>query len=151
MSPIDLCTFAAGFFLVTGLVTGVWKYERIRTSAEHRAPPYVDIAHRAALMYSFAALVLGKLAERSPYGDRLTTFAAAAPLVYFALATSSYVIHGILEDTDNLLATPHKLGSATVPQSLMKLFMWSLIAGELGGTLLLLWGFVQSVWMRAGG
>ena len=47
---------AAGLIFLLALVLGVWKYRQIMTSADHRAHPYVDIAHRAALLYSFARL-----------------------------------------------------------------------------------------------
>ena len=59
MNPaIKLSLAASGIFLMTGLLSGILKYRRIMTSAEHRAPVYVDIAHRASLLYSFAALFL---------------------------------------------------------------------------------------------
>ena len=47
----------------------IWKYGHILNSADPRAPVYVDIAHRAALSYSFAALVMMKLVEYSPYSE----------------------------------------------------------------------------------
>ena len=148
MTPaLKTCVLAAGVFLMTGLLTGTWKYLCIRSSPEHRAPVYVDIAHRASLMYSFASLVLGKLAEYSPYSTGVTLVAAVLPLAYFALAIATYVVHGVLRDTDNQLAPPHRLGSRTVPAGLTSLFMWSLIAGEIGGTAVLLWGFVTTVFL----
>ena len=53
---------AAGVFFLTALLTGVWKYLQIRASENATAHPYVDIAHRASLMYSFAALLLAEFA-----------------------------------------------------------------------------------------
>jgi len=133
---------------MVGLLTGTWKYLSIRSSPEARAPVYVDIAHRASLLYSFAALVLGKLAEESPYSPAVTFAAAAAPLAFFALAISTYVVHGILRDTDNQLEKPHRLGKRTVPGALVTVFMGSLIAAEIGGTAVLLWGFVERVVLK---
>jgi hypothetical protein len=49
---------AAGLIFLLALVLGVWKYRQIMVAADHRAHPYVDIAHRAALLYSFATLLL---------------------------------------------------------------------------------------------
>jgi hypothetical protein len=71
MNPaIKLSLAASGIFLLTGLLSGILKYRRIMSSAEHRAPVYVDIAHRASLLYSFASLVIARLLEYSPYSVR---------------------------------------------------------------------------------
>lgn len=63
---IKLTLAAAGLFLFVGLIGGVLKYCGIMTSPSHRAHPYIDIAHRAALMYSFAALVMAELLRYKP-------------------------------------------------------------------------------------
>ncbi len=98
MAPSLLFTYTAcGIFLLTGLISGVWKYYHIHSSKEAQAPVYVDIAHRTSLMYSFASLVLVKFVELSPYSETVTFWSAAAPIVFFALAISTYVIHGILK------------------------------------------------------
>lgn len=39
------------------LLSGVWKYSRIANSEDHTAHVYVDMAHRTALLYSFALLL----------------------------------------------------------------------------------------------
>jgi len=46
------------------MLIGVVKYRRMMESAEHQAPVYIDIAHRAAFFYSFAALVMVRLLEK---------------------------------------------------------------------------------------
>jgi hypothetical protein len=136
MSPaVRLSLTASGLFLLTGLVTGVWKYRRILTSPEHRAPLYVDIAHRAALLYSFAALVMMKLVEYSPYSNGIQIAATAVPLFFFAAAVASYVYHGYFEDTENQLAERNFVSTWG---------MALLIAGEIGGVLVLFWGFVST-------
>jgi hypothetical protein len=56
---VQITLAAAGLFLFVGLIGGVMKYHGIMTSENHRAPVYIDVAHRASLMYSFAALVMG--------------------------------------------------------------------------------------------
>ena len=136
MSPaVRLSLTASGLFLLTGLATGVWKYRRILTSPEHRAPLYVDIAHRAALLYSFAALVMMKLVEYSPYSNGVQIAATGVPLFFFAAAVASYVYHGYFEDTENQLAERNFVSTWG---------MALLIAGEIGGVLVLFWGFVST-------
>lgn len=49
---------AAGLTFLLALVLGVWKYRQMATSPDHRAHPYVDIAHRSALLYSFATALV---------------------------------------------------------------------------------------------
>src|SRR5690606_4078862 len=95
---------ASGLFLLAGMALGGWKYLAIDRSPAARAPVYVDIAHRAALMYAFACVVLARLAELSPYSARVTLWATAVPIGFFAAAVVSYVVHGALRDTDNQLA-----------------------------------------------
>ena len=60
-----------------------------------------------------------------------------AALAFFALAIATYVIHGILRDTDNRLRRPHRLGRRKLPTWATGLFMGLLIAGEVVGTLVL--------------
>ncbi len=50
-----LALLASGITLLAALVLGVWKYRQILTTPEHRAHVYIDIAHRAALLYARAA------------------------------------------------------------------------------------------------
>ncbi len=122
-------------------------------SEKSRAPYYVDIAHRASLMYSFSALVLAVLAGLSVWSPLCNFWAVVANLVYFMAAISTYVIHGALRDTSNQLARPHRLGKTTLPNILISGFMWSLIVAEVGGTLVLLsgagirlWPVIAQVW-----
>jgi hypothetical protein len=62
-------------------VAGVWKYRQITTSDDHRAHPYVDIAHRAALLYSFATLPLAVFVELSAWPTWVNLTAAMAMLI----------------------------------------------------------------------
>lgn len=142
---IELALFACGAFFLTGLLTGVWKYVCIHRSDTATAPVYVDVAHRASLMYSFGAMVILNFIQFSPYSEFVTFIAVAAPLVFFAMAILFYIVHGILRDTDNQFLRPHRLGSATLPSALIVLLMVGLIVGEVGGFALLFWGFVQTV------
>jgi hypothetical protein len=45
-----LTLLAAGLIFLLALGLGVWKYRQITTADDHRAHPYADIAHRAALL-----------------------------------------------------------------------------------------------------
>ena len=126
---------ASGALLLAGMLLGVVKYRRTMASAEHRAPVYVDIAHRAAFMYSFAALVIGRLLEFSPYAERVQLWAAGVPLAFFAITVAGYTAHGLRDDTENLFAERNFVTTW---------FMYALIAGEIGGTLVVLWGFVST-------
>ena len=146
MTPLSpaalLAVFASGIFFLNGLLTGVWKYAQIRASAEAKAHPYVDIAHRASLLYSFAALLLATFAELSAFPSWVNATATACPLAFFAFAIGAYTIHGALKDTDNLFATPHRLGRGTVAKSAVTSFMVALTLAEIGGFVVLFIGFL---------
>lgn len=58
---VKIALLASGLFLLSGMLTGVWKYRRIMQFAENQAPVYVDIAYRTSFFYSFASLVIAKL------------------------------------------------------------------------------------------
>ena len=146
MPPSLIFTYTAcGIFLLTGLITGVWKYYHIHSSEKAQAPVYVNIAHRSSLMYSFATLVLAKFVELSAYSETVTFWSAAGPIVFFALAISTYVIHGVLKDTDNQFKTPHKLGAFTLPKWVIITFMVALIIAEIGGAGILFVGFLSTL------
>ena len=145
MTAETLCLLAAGLFFMTALLTGWWKYRCIATSDTATAPVYVDIAHRTALMYSFSALLLREFVPYSPLDAAGTRWAVGVPLLFFALAIASYMLHGMLRDTDNQLRSPHRLGNRTLPGLAIHGFMWALAAGEIGGFAILLWGFLKSI------
>lgn len=125
----------SGLFLLTGMLTGVWKYAKIMASPEHKAPAYVDIAHRASLLYSFASLVIAKLVEFSPFGQTMQVVIVAFPLLYFALTVIGYIKEGYLNRTDNMFAERNFVTTW---------FMYSLIVGEIGGIALLVGGFIYT-------
>lgn len=145
MTAETLCLLAAGVYFMTALLTGWWKYRCIMTSADAAAPVYVDIAHRASLMYAFAAMLLREFVPFSPVGPQATVWVVAAPLLFFGLAIAGYVLHGLLRDTDNQLRRPHRLGRGTLPDVAIAAFMWALAAGEIGGFAILLWGFLKTL------
>lgn len=132
---VRLSLAASGVFLLAGMLLGVVKYRRIMSSPAHRAPIYVDIAHRAALLYSFAALVIARLLEFSPYSLKVQLAAAGVPILFFALTITGYATHGFRDDTENLFAERNFITTW---------FMYALIAGEIGGMMVVLWGFITT-------
>ena len=142
---VRLCVVASGVFFSAALLTGAWKYFHIARSPKATAPVYVDIAHRAALMYSFTALLLAVFASLSAWPPAVNLVAAALPLAFFALAIGGYVIHGILRDTDNQFLKPHRVGPVALPPGALALFMWALMAAEIGGFVVLFAGFLKTL------
>lgn len=141
-----LAILSAGGLLMIGLLSGVWKYAAMSRDPRGRAPYYVDITHRASLMYAFAALVLAALAQFSVWSGAVNFWAVLVNIIYFVAAISTYAIHGILRDTNNQMRKPHQLGKLTLPSFLLHGFMGSLIVAEIGGTLVLLLGAWQRLW-----
>lgn len=137
---------AMAFFFV-GLTTGVWKYAGIRRDAEGKAeaPEYVSVCHRAALLYAFACLLLERMVELSALAPAVELGATALVVFFFAFAVGTYLIHGWLDDTDNQLRRPHRLGRGVVPPGLVHGSMIALAAGEIGGFLVLAWGVTQTL------
>jgi hypothetical protein len=138
---IKISLLASGVFLLTGLLTGIAKYRKIMQSPDHRAPVYIDIAHRASLLYSFAALVMAKLLEYSPYSETVQLIAVALPLSFFAITIGGYYVFGVIDTTDNIF---NKRNFITT------WYMYALIAGEVGGFLVILWGFLSTQILKAG-
>jgi hypothetical protein len=115
------------------LVLGVWKYRQSMAAPDHRAHPYVDIAHRAALLYSFATLLLAAFVELSAWPTWVKLTAAAVVVVFFVGAIADYIIHGARRDTTNQFE--HATRGSQVSMAL-------LIVGEIGGFGVLLAGFI---------
>ena len=132
---IKIALLASGLFLLSGMLTGVWKYAKIMRSAEHRAPVYVDIAHRASFFYSFASLVIAKLIEYSPFSGFQQVVIVAVPILYFILTVAGYIREGYLNRTENMFAERNFVTTW---------FMYGLIAGEIGGFILILGGFIYT-------
>jgi hypothetical protein len=125
---------AAAVMFLWALLLGVWKYRQIAESEESQAHPYVDIAHRAALLYSFALLLVATFVELSGWGTVVNLLAAGAMGFYFFAAVAGYVLHGWQRDTDNQFRDP-------MPG--LHGFMVSLMVAEIGGWLVLIVGFVD--------
>lgn len=126
---------AAGIFLFVGMIGGILKYRGIMRSPEHCAPVYIDIAHRAALMYSFAALVMAELLKYNPFSDAVQLLSTCAPLLFFAIAIAQYFKLGLANQTDNQF---RERNFSTTWGMLL------LIVAEVGGVGMLLFGFIAT-------
>ncbi|MGH3958680.1 hypothetical protein [Mycobacterium sp.] len=124
---------ATGLIFLLALALGVWKYRQIMTADDHRAHPYVDIAHRAALLYSFATLLIAAFVELSAWPTWVNLTAAMVVVFFFVSAILSYIVHGALRDTTNQFEHPTR--GTEVSMAL-------LIIGEIGGFAVILAGFI---------
>ena len=132
---VKVSLLSSGLFLLAGMLIGVLKYRRIMTTVEHRAPVYIDLAHRAGFMYSFAALVIAKLIEYSPFNIQTQLLLVGVLLFYFAVTIIQYVALGLRDRTDNQFRERNFITTWG---------MYGLIAGEIGALTLIIWGFVTS-------
>ncbi len=126
---------AAAAMFLWALLLGVWKYRQMVASPEGHAHPYVDTAHRAALLYSFALLLVATFVELSEWSTLVNLLAAGAMTLYFYAAVAGYALHGWRRDTDNQIRD-------RVPG--LHPFMVTLIVAEIGGWLVLIAGFLAS-------
>jgi len=133
-----LCLGAAAGFFLTALLAGVWKYRQMLSRESGLAHPYVDTAHRAALLYSFACVVLAHLAEWSPWPEWIDGLSAVACLLFFALAVAVYLKLGWTEESENQMRDAGRI---------TKLTMLALIVAEVGGATILSLG---AWWALAG-
>ncbi|MBQ0754891.1 MAG: hypothetical protein KBT87_12030 [Gammaproteobacteria bacterium] len=132
---IQITLAAAGIFLFVGLIGGVMKYHGIMTSENHRAPVYIDVAHRASLMYSFAALVMAELLKYSPYSVAVQCVITGVPLFFFATAVAQYFKLGI----ENKVRNQFKQRNFVTTWGMLLL-----IVGEVGGVGAIVWGFIDT-------
>lgn len=124
---------AAGLIFLWALALGAWKYHGIVTSPNHQAHIYVDIAHRAALMYAFATALTAVFVELSAWPTAVNLIAVGVLVFFFVAAIASYCLHGAKRDTTNQFDPPAPGTHG---------FMYALIAGEIGAFAVLLVGFV---------
>lgn len=142
LTPHHAALLCAGLLLQTGMLLGVWKYWQIRHDPAGQAHEYVSIAHRAALMYAFACVLIAALVERTALPEPLAWACVLGMVASFAVAVLSYTVHGLLRDTDNQFRAPHRLGRATVHPVWVDAVMVSKALVELLAGGALLYGFV---------
>ena len=105
------------------------------TSDTHLVNPYVDIAHRAALLYSFATLLIAVFVELSAWPTWVNLTAAMVVVLFFVIAIGTYIRHGAKRDTTNQFANP----APGVHEGML-----ALIVAEIGGFAVLFAGFVAA-------
>ena len=132
---VKIAVLFAGMFLLNGMLTGIWKYAEIMRSAEHKAPAYVDIAHRTSFFYAFASLIIAKLMEFSPFENFWQIVIVAFPLGFFLLTVIGYMREGYFNRTENIFVARNFVTTW---------FMYGLIAGEIGGFAIILGGFIYT-------
>lgn len=130
---VALAVVGAGIMLFIGMLTGTWKYAEMRHSPEARAPMYVDIAHRAGLMYASAMAVCALLATVSPLAQSIEIAAVIGNFLFFFIATMTYVKLGF----QRRQVTQYRERNFTTG-----LGTWLLIVVELGATGVLLYGAI---------
>lgn len=129
-----------GLFFLTSLLVGIVKWQGMMQGPEHKAHVYIDIAHRAGLLYSFACLVLVKFLEYSPYPEWLNVIATLLPLLFFVAAISTYLRLGFSKETENQF-TQKNFRTTTG--------MVLLILAEIGGFGLLFVGFLYTAFFAS--
>ncbi len=134
-SSTEWVLLLAGLIFLWALGLGVWKYRQMASSEDGLAHPYVDTAHRAALLYSFATLLLAVFVELSGWSEAVILVAALAVIAFFVGAIAGYSWHGARRDTTNLFVDPVRGTHA---------YMWALLTVEIAGTAVLVAGFVEA-------
>ncbi|MCF8587121.1 hypothetical protein [Gordonia liuliyuniae] len=129
----QVALIAAGVIFLWALLLGVWKFAQIMRSPTGHAHIYVDIAHRAALMYAFATGLLATFVQFSAWSTVVNTVALAVVVFFFVSAIASYCLHGALRDTDNQMHP----NSPTMTAAMV-----ALIVGEVGGSAVIIAGFI---------
>jgi len=129
---IKISLAAAGIFLLAGMLIGVVKYRMTMLSVEHKAPVYIDIAHRAAFMYSFGALVIADLLDKNAFPAAVLLPATLAVLTFFGMTILGYLLTGLKNKSDNIFNERNLFTTW---------FMYLLIASEITGLIVILAGF----------
>jgi len=128
----------AGAMFLIALLLGVWKYRQMATAEDHLAHPYVDTAHRAALLYSFATLLVATFVQFSGWSELVDLIAAGVLYFFFVGAIATYAYHGWRRDTDNQFRDPSPSAAAVHG------YMVALIVGEIVAFSVLMAGFVDA-------
>jgi hypothetical protein len=125
---------ADAVMFLCALLLGVWKYRQIASSEDHTSHVYTDIAHRTALFYSFALLLIATFVELSAFSSPVNLLAAGVMAFYFFASVAIYASHGWRQDTDNQFRDAVRGTHA---------YMTTLILAEIGGWLVLVAGFLD--------
>lgn len=128
---VAIAIVLAGAMLLVGMATGTWKYIDMMRSPERRASRYINIAHRASLLYACAIGVLALMAMLSPLPQSVEVAAIAIDSLFFFIATGTYIQLGVkrVERTQY-----HERNFTTGAGT------WILAVAEIGSTLVLFVG-----------
>ena len=132
-----LVLLAAGLTFIWALLLGILKYRGMTKSPEGLAHPYIDTAHRAALLYSFAILLVAVFVQYDSWTETASLIAAGVLLFFFWGAILGYLVQGVRAQTDN------SFRDGDEPPGLHP-YMYALILGEVGAFAFLLVGFVNA-------
>ena len=132
---IKISLLSSGLFLLAGMLVGIVKHQRMLKSADHMAPAYIDLAHRAAFLYSFAMLVIAKLLEYSPYSETVQLGAMGLVLVFLSVTIIGYFVTGMMNKTDNLFRNRDFRTTW---------YVYMLTVGEMTGLAIIVWGFIST-------
>lgn len=128
---------AAGLIFMGALMLGIWKYRQMAASLDGLAHPYVDIAHRAALLYSFASILIAVFVQFSGWSETVDAVAAFVVIGFFVSAIGAYAYTGATRRSEN------QFREGEAPPGLHP-YMWLLIVAEIAGFSVLLAGFVEA-------
>lgn len=128
--------FAAVTIFVVALVLGVWKWRQSLTSSDGTAHRYVNVAHSAGLMYSFAtAAIVAPLVQFSGWPSAVNIVAAAMVVGMFFVTIGNYIRLALEAKTDNQMRDRRPS---------LRFVLEALVIFEIGGTLVLLTGFASA-------
>jgi hypothetical protein len=132
---VKISLLSSGLFLLLGMLIGIIKYQRMLSTPEHLAPVYINIAHRAAFLYSFAMVVVAALLEHGNGSPGVQLGATFSLLIFLGLTVFGYLAHGLKNQTDNMFRERNFITTW---------YMYFLIVGEIGGLSIILWGFISA-------
>jgi len=93
----------------------------------------------------FSVILLAIFVSLVQFLGVVVFLALSAVFFYFASSIFSYFIHGLLQDTDNHLKPPFRVGKTSISANLISVHMWMLITAEVFGFLVLFYGVIVAL------
>lgn len=138
VSPAELALICSGLLFLAALFSGIWKYAETMKSPDHKVHRYIDTTHYASLFYAFASLLMAKFAELSVLSITWNYVGVGLLSFYFIITILRYAQLGYTKNTNNQFSQRNFLTTTG---------MYLLIAGEIGGFLILFIGFLKGVFL----
>lgn len=132
-----LCLTAAGIFFLWALLLGVLKWRQMLASEDRSAHPYTDIAHRSALLYSFALILIALFSYLSELASGIEIAAVLVLIFFFFVSVASYNLHGLRQQTTNQFVEPSRS---------LQIVMPLLVVGEIAAFAILLLSALSALW-----